>query len=105
MRLFKNNDIRSAILLGFMCTVSYLGCYFSKNVLSVVSPQMCEQPIFNVEFIGTLSTGYMFVYAIGQLLNGRLGDLIKGKYLVAVGLVIAGSCNLLLPFIKVPFLI
>lgn len=105
MKLFKNNDIRNAIFLGFVCTISYLGCYFARNVLSVVSPQMSEHSIFTVEFIGLLSTGNMFAYAIGQLLNGRVGDLIKGKYLVGGGLVISGICNLLLPFLKIPILI
>lgn len=100
MKLFKNNDIKNAVFLGLMCTISYLGCYFARNVLSVVSPQMIETGIFTVEFIGALSAGYMFTYAAGQLLNGRIGDLIKGKYLVGGGLVLAGICNLLLPFLK-----
>lgn len=105
MKLLKNNDIKNAIYLGLICTVSYLGCYFARNVLSVISPQMTENPIFTVEFIGLLSTGNMFAYALGQLLNGRIGDLIKGKYLVGGGLVIAGVCNLLLSFLKIPILI
>ena len=100
MKIFKNNDVKHAIFLGFMCTISYLGCYFARNVLSVVSPQMIETGTFDVELIGALSTGYMFTYAAGQLLNGRIGDLFKVKYLVGVGLFLAGICNFLLPFLQ-----
>lgn len=100
MKIFKNNDVKHAIFLGFMCTISYLGCYFARNVLSVVSPQMIETGTFDVKLIGALSTGYMFTYAAGQLLNGRIGDLFKVKYLVGVGLFLAGICNFLLPFLQ-----
>ena len=103
MNLFKNNEIRNAVFLGIMCSISYLGCYFARNVLSVVSPQMMESTIYTVEFIGALSTGYMVTYGFGQLVNGRIGDLIKAKYLVGGGLFFAGLCNLLLPFLKDPF--
>lgn len=103
MNLFKNNEIRNAVFLGIMCSISYLGCYFARNVLSVVSPQMMESTIYTVEFIGALSTGYMVTYGFGQLVNGRIGDLIKAKYLVGGGLFFAGVCNLLLPFLKAPF--
>lgn len=100
MKLFKNNDVKQAFLLGFMCTISYLGCYFARNVLSVISPQMIETGTSDVEFIGVLSTGYIFTYAAGQLLNGRIGDSLKVKYLVGGGLSLAGFCNLLLPFLQ-----
>ena len=71
--MFKDDELRNAVFLGSMCIVSYLGCYFARNVLSVVSPQMLVFTGFTVEFIGMLSTGYMFTYAFGQLLNGRIG--------------------------------
>lgn len=99
-RLWQDKEVMHAVWLGLMCIVSYLGCYYARNILSVVSPYMLVSTSFTVEFIGTISTGYMITYAVGQLLNGRIGDLVKGKYLVGGGLLLAGLCNLLMPYLK-----
>lgn len=98
--IWKDKEVMHAVWLGLMCIVSYLGCYYARNILSVVSPDMLVSTSFTVEFIGTISTGYMITYAIGQLLNGRIGDLVKGKYLVGGGLVLAGFCNVVMPYLK-----
>lgn len=105
MKRWNDEEITNAVLLGLMCIVSYLGCYFARNILSVVSPHMLATTAFHVEFIGTLSTGYMITYAAGQLLNGRIGDLVKGKYLVAGGLWVAGICNMMMPYLREPVLV
>lgn len=93
-------EVMQAIWLGLMCFVSYLGCYYARNILSVVSPYMYASTDFTIEFVGTMSTGYMITYAVGQLLNGRIGDLVKGKYLVGGGLFLAGICNVCIPYLS-----
>jgi sugar phosphate permease len=40
----------------------------------------------------------MLSYAFGQLINGRLGDKIKGRYMISLGTIIAGICNVLMAF-------
>lgn len=89
----KRKEIRKAILLAVMCMFSYLGCYIARNVLSVVSPQMIKTGLFTVENIGLLSTGYMICYGVGQFINGVLGDIVKAKYMISGGLILAGICN------------
>ena len=96
----KRREIKKAILLAAMCMFSYLGCYMARNVLSVVSPQMIETGLFSVEIIGMLSTGYMICYGIGQFVNGVLGDVVKGKYMIGAGLLCAGICNICIPFLN-----
>lgn len=98
MNIFKNNQVRNALLLGVLSSVSYLACYFARNILSVVSPQIVETTDITVEYIGTLSTSNMLCYAIGQLINGIIGDKIKGKYLISGGLIAAGICETVIGF-------
>ncbi len=85
---------RKAVAIGGMCSVAYLAVYLARNILGTVSPQMIEDGIFATEQIGTLSSIYFISYAIGQLFNGAIGDRIKAKYMISLGLVLAGVSNL-----------
>lgn len=100
MRLKISPDAKKAIMLGGTCSVSYLAVYIARNVLSAVTPQMTESGAFTTESIGTLSSIYFITYAFGQLINGIIGDKIKAKYMISFGLILAGICNLLFPFLK-----
>ncbi len=84
--------VRNAILLGGMCSISYLAVYLARDVLGVVSPQMIESGAFQTQQIGTLSSVYFIVYAFGQLINGAIGDKIKAKWMISIGLGVAGLC-------------
>ena len=99
---YKNIKVRNAIFIGTLSTLSYLACYFCRNILSVVSPEMIKSTDITVEFIGTLSTFNMLCYAGGQLMNGIVGDRLKAKYLVSVGLILSGICSLFVPFSDFP---
>lgn len=105
MNVLKKQDVKNAFQIGALCTIVYLACYFAKNILSIVSPQMVEQAGISVEFIGTLSTANMLFYAGGQLINGIIGDKIKVKYLVGAGLCLAGISNLAIGLIQKPIII
>lgn len=96
MKLKK--EVQNAILIGVMCSIAYLAVYIARNVLSAVSPQMIESDAFGTDtqkFIGNVSSTYFITYALGQLINGAIGDKIKGKYMIAVGLLMAGVTNFL----------
>jgi len=89
-------DAVKAIKIGSLCSVSYLAVYIVRNILGAVSPQMIESGSFSTKEIGTLSSVYFVVYAIGQLINGAIGDKIKSKYMISLGLLLAGISNCLL---------
>lgn len=85
---------RNAILIGSMCAISYLAVYIARNVLSAASAKMDTAGVLNDDILGTLTSVYFFTYAIGQLINGVIGDKIKAKYMISVGLAMAGITNL-----------
>ena len=95
MQMLKDVEVRKAISMGAVCALSYLACYFARNLLSAVTPYMLEGG-FTVEFIGVMSTACMLSYAIGQLINGFIGDHVPAKFMISGGLCFSGVCNLLL---------
>lgn len=102
----KNIERNKAVRLGVICTFAYLACYCARNILSAISPKMIETSAFTVESIGTMSSLCMIAYAVGQLINGTLGDRIKSKYMVCGGLFLSGVCNFLIPhFNSIDFVI
>lgn len=98
MKLFSLSPAaRKAIAIGGMCSLSYLAVYIARNILGAVSPQMIETGGFTTEAVGTLSSVYFITYAVGQLINGSVGDRIKAKYMIALGLALAGVFSFLFP--------
>ncbi len=94
-----SKDARRAILLGGMCSISYLAVYLARNVLSTVSPAMIKNGVMDTRQIGTLSSVYFITYAVGQLVNGFIGDKIKAKYMISFGLMLASICFLVFPHV------
>ena len=95
--IFRDQKVKNAIMIGTLCSCSYLGVYFARNLLSAVTPQIIEGGVYSTEYIGSLSSLYFTFYAVGQLLNGAVGDKIKARYMISFGLMLAGLCNVLFP--------
>jgi len=90
---------RNAFMIGILCSISYFAVYIARNILSAVTPQMLEDG-YTEEYIGLLSSLYFGFYAVGQLINGAIGDKIKGKYMISAGLLSAGINTLLFPILS-----
>ena len=99
MALKNNKRAREALFIGLLCSISYLAVYIARNVLSTVTPQMVEGGEYTKEYIGEISSLFFIFYAIGQLLNGFLGDKIKARYMLSIGLLLAGIVNFVFPYI------
>ena len=97
MKLSKS--AKKAIFLGTLCSIAYLAVYFARNRLSAVSEQMKTTGSFNDEKIGELLAAFSVFYAIGQLINGWLGDKLKARYMISFGLLLAGITNAVYPFV------
>ena len=100
MKFMKDTKIRNAILIGSLCSVSYLAVYVARNILSAATPQMVEYGGFTNEYIGSVSSIYFIFYAVGQLINGAIGDKIKARYMISFGLILAGITNIIFPYLS-----
>lgn len=83
---------KNAILLGTLCSTSYLAVYVARNILGAVTPKMTAEA-FSLDYIGKITAIYLLSYAFGQLINGSIGDFIKAKYMISIGLLSAGLAN------------
>jgi len=81
LKFLSNKQAVNAICLGSLCSVSYLAVYFARNIFGAVTPKMLEQG-FTENFIGNASFIYLMCYGVGQLINGRLGDKVKARYMI-----------------------
>lgn len=88
-----NKKVLHALYLGVLCSVSYLAVYLARNILSTVTPQMIEGGKYTAEYIGSASSAFFVCYAVGQLINGAIGDKIKARYMISIGLLMAGVSN------------
>ena len=92
-----NSAVVKAIFLGGLCSLAYLAVYVVRNVLGATTPQITAEGSFSVERIGSFSSAFFICYAVGQLVNGILGDKIKAKYMICLGLGLASIGIFLLP--------
>lgn len=97
MKLSKN--AKNAVMIGTLCSVSYLAVYIARNVLSAVSAQLEAQGIVNDVFYGTLTAAYFWFYAVGQLVNGLIGQKVNARWMISLGLLSAGILNFAFPYI------
>lgn len=88
-----SQNAKNAIYIGTLCSVAYLAVYFVRNILSTVTPQMVATGGFTEPYIGQISSAYFIFYAVGQLINGAIGDRIKARYMISFGLALAGIMN------------
>ena len=95
MRL--SEKAKKAVFLGSLCVVAYLSVYIARGVLSAATPQITQSGAFSTEQIGTLSSICFAVYAVGQLVNGVIGDKVKGRNMISFGLIFSSIGFLLLP--------
>lgn len=93
-----SRSAKNAILIGSLCSVSYLAVYIARNILGAVSTHL-ESDGYSEAYIGTLSSIYLIFYAVGQLINGAIGDKIKARYMISFGLLLAAITNGIFPFI------
>ncbi len=104
--ILNNNgqsDKRQSIpfLIGGICIITYLIRYILPNILSVFSPQFIENGIFDKQQIGLFTSVYCLLYAVGQLINGIVGDYVKPKYMVLIGLTLSGTACIFFALVKV----
>ncbi len=91
-KLKMSQSAKTAVLLGVMCSIAYLAVYIARNILGAVTPQMVSGG-FAEEYIGAVSSVYFVTYAVGQLINGAIGDRIKARWMISIGLFGAGVTN------------
>ncbi len=100
----NNKDFIKTIQIGITCISAYLVRYYMANILSVTSPEILRTGVFTKEFLGLLGSAYMLLYAVGQLINGLIGDIVKPKKMIVCGMVLCGISSILFSTLPIPVL-
>jgi OPA family glycerol-3-phosphate transporter-like MFS transporter len=74
--------------------------YFGRINLSIILPNLHDTLGYSNASLGMIALCFFAAYAIGQLINGFIGDVINPQYFVSLGLFAAGLCNIFFGFSK-----
>ena len=75
--------------------VVYAAYYLGRVNISTALPAMQSALGLTAAQVGLFGTLFFWVYAVGQLVNGRLGDLVSPRRFVLFGLLGSAAVNLL----------
>lgn len=92
---------KNAIIIGVITISVYLTCYIFRNMLSLFTPQLLELRLFDKPGVALFQSAYMILYAGGQLINGVLGDYIKPKIMISLGILMGGIGLVVFPYVPV----
>lgn len=82
--------------LFFICFLVYCTSYIARGSFSFVRSTMLTDGAIGIAVAGAISAAYFIFYAIGQLVNGFLGDRISPFVMVLVGLCIVVISNIMM---------
>jgi len=74
--------------------LTYAGYYLGRVNLAVAVPSLQAEFGWSRSMLGLLGSAFYWVYALGQLVNGHLGDRVSARRMVALGLVVSAAINL-----------
>lgn len=95
---FTRHDAAFVAICWFAYSAAYVGRYnFNASIL----PMMDGLGWAKSEF-GVIAGFFFFAYGIGQLVNGLASRFYDPKWMMAIGLLGSGVCNILLPLFPTP---
>jgi len=76
------------------CFIAYTAAYICRVNLSIAIPGIQSEFGFSNASIGLISTSFFWVYALGQLINGFVGDMVSSRTFIFVGLTASALINI-----------
>ena len=84
---------KSAGAIFALCWSAYALAYFGRVNISVAIPSIQEELGWSRACLGMVGSCFFWVYAIGQLINGIMGDRVNSRWFIFSGLAISGVLN------------
>ena len=69
----------------FVTFGAYFMAHFSRKCYSTVKPQLKSEAGLTQETLSEMDSVFMFTYAIGSFISGRLGDTCRPSTIIAIG--------------------
>jgi len=77
---------------------TYASFYLLRVNYSVAIPEIINEYGFTKTELGIVATSLLLAYAVGQFINGQLGDKFKARRIIAFGLIISAILNIFFGF-------
>ena len=79
--------------IAWLCTLVYFASYLMRTNFAVMIAKICEDMGETKTALAVILSGMTVFYAIGQIINGILGDRIPPSRMLTLGLLLAAVCN------------
>lgn len=89
----RNRKLTTVLML---CWLTYVFAYLCRLNLSTVLDKAAVGMSVTVEYLGIASSIYFGTYAVGQLLNGFVGDRVSPHKFIILALLMTGTINTVL---------
>jgi sugar phosphate permease len=76
------------------CILAYTAAYICRVNFSIAIPGLQAELGLSNTSVGLISTSFFWVYALGQAVNGYLGDKVSSRTFVFIGLLVSALLNL-----------
>jgi sugar phosphate permease len=73
---------------------TYASFYLCRVNLAVALPAIRADLALDLDAAGLIGSAFLWIYALGQLVNGALGQRANARWFVATGMLISALCNL-----------
>ena len=82
-----------------ICSLVYFASYFTRKGFAATMAAMISAGVIDKALGGFIGMGLFICYGAGQLISGYLGDKIKARDLIFIGLGLSCVCNLTMPLV------
>ncbi len=79
--------------LVIVAWITYAAYYLGRVNISTAMPDMQTSLDFTKSQVGLISTGFFWAYALGQLINGQLGDRLSPRRFILIGMLASAMLN------------
>ncbi|MCT4595917.1 MAG: MFS transporter [Anaeromicrobium sp.] len=88
------------IRIFILCWTTYALIYFGRLNLSIALPDLQKTFHWSKSTLGLIGTSFFWLYGIGQLINGYLGDKLSSRIFITIGILCSGLINICFSFSK-----
>ena len=78
--------------------IGYAFYYFTRKSFTFAMPGLIQDLGFDKSQLGILGSIFAITYGISKFASGVIGDRINPRYMMAIGLMLTGVCNILFGF-------
>ncbi len=78
--------------------LAYAGIYLCRKTIAVAQPEFMKEFGWNEADVGIILSGYLIAYAVGQFLNGAMGDRFGTRIMLGLGFTITVLMNFFFGF-------